>query len=97
MQVVGERLDDDALGRSQRVEFDEVLLIDEAAGRRKAGHDQKIVADLRIADAMQLMRLVERDGDAGARRTDQVAGDIEGVGRIGDGVADGHAPTRPVG
>ena len=58
MQIVGERLDDDALGRRQRAEFDEVLLVDEPRAGAKPV-TTKIVADLRIADAMHLMRLVE--------------------------------------
>jgi len=49
-EIVGDRLDHHALGRGERAEFDEVLLLEDAARRGKGGDDKDVVADLGIAD-----------------------------------------------
>ena len=92
VNVVRQRLDDHALRRGEHVEFDEILLVDEAACRPEAGHHQELIADLGIRQAMQPVWAIEGDADAGARRADQIARDIERVGRIDDRIADGQAP-----
>ena len=58
MQVVGQAaITTPCVDASARIR--RILLIDEAAGRRKAGHCQKIVADVGIGEAVQLMRMLE--------------------------------------
>ena len=81
-------------GRGKRVEFDEILLVDEAARRRQRGDDVEHVAGFRIDEPVHALRLVEPDRNAGAVRSDQVAGDVDRVGRIDNRVADGDGPDR---
>ena len=97
IEVVGERIDHHALGRGQRAEFDEILLVDEAARRRQGGDDEQAVADVGIGDAVHLLRRLEGNGDARAIGADHVADDIERAGRIEDGIADLDRPHRAVG
>ena len=96
MQVIRQGRDHDALRRRERVKFDEVMLVNEAAHGAKAGHDPKRVADVRVANAVQAMRVLEIDGDAGAILTDQIARHVERAGRIGYRFTDCDAPPRPL-
>ncbi len=65
-QVVGDRLHDHALARRQRAQFDEMLVLEEAARRPRRGDDHQTVADLRVAQMVDGARPVERDDDVGA-------------------------------
>ncbi len=96
-EVVGERLDHHALGRSQRMEFDEILLVDKAARRRQRGDDEELVADVGIGDLVHVLGVVERDRDARPIGPDQIAGDVQRVRRLEDGIADIQRPYRAVG
>ena len=53
-----------------------------------AGDDQQRVADLGIGQPVQLARIVERDGDAGAPGADDVASDAERLARLVHAVAE---------
>ena len=96
MQVIRQGRDHDALHRRECVKFDQVMLVNKAAHRAKTGHDPKRIADVRVASAVQPMRVLEIDGDAGAILTDQIARHVEGAGRIGDRFTDRDAPPRPL-
>ena len=96
LDVVGERLDDDALGRGQHAELDKIALVDEAARRRKRGDDHQRVAGVGIVEPVHQMRRVERDGDARPVGADQVAAHGERVRGVDGGIADLHRPSRAV-
>ena len=95
--VVGERLHHHAMGRGERAELDEVLVLDEAARGAERGHHHELIAGLGIVEPVQPARLVERDGDARACRPDDVAADGERPGRLDHLAADHDRPGRPVG
>ena len=61
IHVIGKRLGNHALGGGEDMEFDEILLVDESAYRREAGDHQKIIFGVRVADAVLLMGLLERN------------------------------------
>ena len=61
VEVIGKRLQDDAVRRGERPEFHEIAAFENAARRPQRGHDKERVAGLRILDPMQLARIVERD------------------------------------
>ena len=54
VEIVGERLHDDAVGRGERAELDEVLGLDEAARRPERRHDQQRVAGVGIVEPVEL-------------------------------------------
>ena len=94
--VVRERLYDHAVGRGERAELDEILALDEAARRRERGRHHQDVAGLGILEPMQPARVVERNGDAGARRSDDAAADAERPRRLDHLAAERDAPGGTV-
>ena len=86
-----------ALRRSQRMEFDEILLVDDAARRRQRGDDEQRVADVGIGDPVNVPGVLEGYRDARAVGADEIAGELERAGRIDDGVADIDGPDPAVG
>ncbi len=79
------------------MEFDKILLVDDAARRAKRGDDEQPVADVGIGDLIDVFRVLELNGDARSIGPDQIAGEVERVGRIDDGVADIDRPHAAVG
>ena len=79
------------------MEFDKILLVDDAARRRQRGDDEQPVADVGIGDLIDVFRVLELNGDARSIGPDQIAGEVERVGRIDDGVADIDRPHAAVG
>ena len=91
-EIVGERLQRDAVGRGQRIELDVFLRFEKSARRPERGHHQQRIADLGVGEAMQLTRLVERDGDARAAAGQHLAHRAERLGRLEHHVSDDHRP-----
>ena len=91
--IVGVRLDHHAVARGQRAELDEFLALHEAARRAEPGDHGQRIADLGILELAHRGRLVERNGDAGARRTDDVAADHQRLGRILHLIAERDRPA----
>jgi hypothetical protein len=91
VDIVGERLDHDAMGRRKNVEFEEILLLEKPARRRKAGHDEQRVADIGIDHATHRLRLFE--GDSRARVRPRTARNGERQRRIEHDVADRNRPV----
>ncbi len=52
------------MGRGQDAEFDKVLRLEETARRRERRRDDQRVAGLRVLDAIEVARIVEKNADA---------------------------------
>jgi hypothetical protein len=65
--VVGVRMHDHAVHGFQQRQFDEVLPLDEAAGRRRRGDDQQRIAGVGIDQPVHRTGIGQRHGDIGER------------------------------
>ena len=95
--IVGARLDDYAVGRHQRVEFDELLRLEETACRSERRHHEQRVANFGVGEAMKLRGRVERDGSARPPAALRDANDAERLRRLEHHVADDNRPGQPLG
>ncbi len=65
------------MGGRERAEFNEILILEKAARGTERGDDEKIVADVRIGDTVNLTRVLERNDDSGARGAGNAARERE--------------------
>ena len=80
VDIVGVRMDHDAVDRFQQRQFDEILPLDEAAGRRRRRDHQQRVAGVGIDQPVQQAGIGQRHGDIGERGIGDVAHTISGSG-----------------
>src|SRR4029077_6710682 len=95
--VVGTRLNDDAMSRDQRIELNEFLRFQEAARRSPRRHYEQGVDDLGAGETVKLRRRVERDGDARTSTALRDADQAERLGRLEHRVADDAGPGEALG
>ena len=65
------------MGRGEDAEFNKVLRLDKTARGRERRRDQQRVAGLRVLDAIEVARIVEKNADARAGCTDPAAKERE--------------------
>ena len=72
--IVGVRMNRDAVDRFQQRHLDKILPLDEAANRRRRRHHDQGIAHLGIDEPVQTPRIGQRHRDLGMRRIGDVSG-----------------------
>ena len=95
--VVGVRMHDHAVHGFQQRQFDEILPLDEATGRRRRGDDQQRIAGVGIDQPVHRTGIGQRHGDIGERGIGNVPQHHQRQRRRLAAVGEGQRPLGAVG